>query len=490
MTAINHATIEEEGPYMMATAVENLTAIEQLQELLQAGQVRAALNGGAILVSYSRPVAAVEALDFFGQAQSMYTAAFFWEQAEEHFTLTGGGEALVLEATGAERFDNIERRWQALQGQAIISSLETGRPWGSGPILLGGFAFDAATLAGGQWPGYPDGRMALPEIMLTVRQTSTYLTFNALVEPDTDCEALATRMERQALQLCQPLALPEITAADSLPSTLKIKDVLLAASWQKLVAGAVTAIKTGHFQKVVLARAVRAQAVNTISITTALARLRHNYPGATLFALAQGEHCFLGATPERLVRLCEGEIRTIGLAGSAPRGRDEAEDIRLGQELLDSSKNRHEHAIVVRMLRQALEGICSRIWADEAPQLLKLSNVQHLYTPVLGHLTAPASVLKLVERLHPTPALGGYPRQEALTWLRHNEDLDRGWYAAPVGWVDSRGEGEFVAGIRSALVHGRQATLYAGCGIVAASDPTSEYAESCLKLKPMLTALA
>ena len=145
--------------------------------------------------------------------------------------------------------------------------------------------------------------------------------------------------------------------------------------------------------------------------------------------------------------------------------------------------------VVVRALVEALSETCPRLHYSETPSLLKLGNIQHLCTPITGQLANGHTLLDLVERLHPTPAVGGRPREAALRLIREREGLDRGWYAGPVGWLNAEGEGEFAVALRSALLHGNTATLFAGCGIVADSDPVREYAESRLKLKPMLTAL-
>jgi isochorismate synthase len=161
----------------------------------------------------------------------------------------------------------------------------------------------------------------------------------------------------------------------------------------------------------------------------------------------------------------------------------------LGEQLLASAKDRHEHEVVVRTVVEALGPLCDQLDVGATPSLLKLGNVQHLYTPVTGHLCSACTLLNVVERLHPTPAVGGRPREAALALIREREGFDRGWYGGPVGWIDQRGEGEFAVAIRSALLHGTQATLFAGCGIVADSDPEREYAEAALKLKPMLSAL-
>jgi menaquinone-specific isochorismate synthase len=179
----------------------------------------------------------------------------------------------------------------------------------------------------------------------------------------------------------------------------------------------------------------------------------------------------------------------MALAGSAPRGVTDEEDQRFGAELLHSAKNQGEHQFVVTTIRDALSSLCSRVWVAHAPRLLKLKNIQHLETPIMGNLLPGHSILETIENLHPTPAVGGYPRTPALAALREDEQLDRGWYAGPIGWIGTGGNGEFAVALRSGLVEGNQATLFAGCGIVADSDPESEYQESCLKLQVMLRGL-
>jgi isochorismate synthase len=190
-----------------------------------------------------------------------------------------------------------------------------------------------------------------------------------------------------------------------------------------------------------------------------------------------------------LVRLEGGVVRADCVAGSAPRGGNEIEDDALGARLLNDDKERREHAMVVRGLTGALEDFCSTIEAPAEPSLRKMANVQHLYTPVSAQTEGNRHILELVERLHPTPAVGGLPARRALCLIDRHERFSRGWYAGPIGWMDARGNGEFAVALRSALLNDRRAFLYAGCGIVAGSDPAREYEESQLKLQAMLWAL-
>jgi isochorismate synthase len=179
----------------------------------------------------------------------------------------------------------------------------------------------------------------------------------------------------------------------------------------------------------------------------------------------------------------------MALAGTGPRGATPEEDCALGQRLLADPKERTEHAVVVDAVREGLAEVSTRVVTEAEPRLHKLANVQHLVTPIRAQVQPGRGVLDLVERLHPTPAVGGYPRKRALEVIRQVEELDRGWYAAPLGWVDAQGQGEFVVGLRSALLRGDAATLFAGCGIVADSDPATELAEAGWKLRPILSAL-
>jgi salicylate biosynthesis isochorismate synthase/menaquinone-specific isochorismate synthase len=181
-------------------------------------------------------------------------------------------------------------------------------------------------------------------------------------------------------------------------------------------------------------------------------------------------------------------VETAALAGTAPRGASRAADQAIGEALRDSSKNGAEHAIVVRHLESALAGCCDDVDVAREPVLLRTRTVQHLCTEIRARrrAAAPVSLLELVGRLHPTPAVGGAPRQAALEWLAEHETIDRGWFAGPVGFVQSDGDGEFAVALRSALARGRFATAWAGAGIVARSQPMAEFTETELKLRTVL----
>jgi isochorismate synthase len=273
---------------------------------------------------------------------------------------------------------------------------------------------------------------------------------------------------------------------------LSIHEIRPASEWMEMVANIVGMIQHGAFEKVVLARDIQVRLsdpAEAFDISIALQRLRESYPAAYVFAVQRGERFFMGATPERLVQAQDGQIHTMALAGTTRRGETEEEDVQLGTELLHSEKNNSEHAIVVAMVREALENHCTNVHVSAMPQLLKLKNVQHLKTPIAGELISGRCILDVMADLHPTPAVGGFPSQAALEAIRNTEKLDRGWYAGPLGWVGTSGHGEFAVALRSGLVDGSKATLFAGCGIVSNSDPQAEYEESSLKFQVMLRGL-
>jgi isochorismate synthase len=189
------------------------------------------------------------------------------------------------------------------------------------------------------------------------------------------------------------------------------------------------------------------------------------------------------------MRLAEGRVETASVAGSAARGRSPEEDLELGRRLRESKKEQTEHAFVVRALCDALAPHCDPLEVRESPRLMRLQDIQHLETPIAGRLRARRSILELLGSVHPTPAIAGAPREAALEWLRRNENLDRGWYSGPIGFVDSEGGGEFYAALRSAVLRGGEAQLFAGAGVVNGSDPEAELCETRLKLRAMLTPL-
>lgn len=259
--------------------------------------------------------------------------------------------------------------------------------------------------------------------------------------------------------------------------------------WKAQIVTLQEAMRRGEAEKVVLARTLHLQQEEPWRPEAVFQALWRAYPESHLFFFRfEDERTFLGATPERLVRVENGQLETMALAGSLPRGAEAQEDAILTQRLLTDSRLRLEHQIVVESICRRLEPLAQHIELSEVRPFL-LPNVQHLQVQIRGQLAAEYDVLDAIDALHPTAALGGEPRQAALAWIERLEPFERGWYGAPFGWVDAKGNGDFYVALRCGLLRGKEAQLFAGAGILPQSDPLAEWEETALKFRPMLQAL-
>jgi menaquinone-specific isochorismate synthase len=375
--------------------------------------------------------------------------------------LAGWGEAVrVTLPAGEDRFTAGEKWLRSVFDVAKVD--DRVRVRGSGPVAFGTFTFDASS----------DGSvLVVPRVVLG---------------RDGHGQAWLTTVAESGQALGRPR--PPNTGLVS-PTGLSWQEGSLPGPrWEQAVAEAVAAIKAGGLRKVVLARDVFGTAAEPIDARILLQRLAVRYPGCFTFA-CDG---MIGATPELLVRRADREVSALVLGGTLPRGENPAEDEALGEELLASAKNNEEHAYAVVSIREALAPLCEVLEVETRPALLKFPNLQHLGTRVRGTLAGggtPKSALALAAAMHPPAAVCGTPTGAALDLIRELEHMDRERYAGPVGWMDAEGNGEFGIAIRSAQLSGRTARLFAGCGIVAGSEPAAELAETMVKLQPMRGAL-
>lgn len=259
--------------------------------------------------------------------------------------------------------------------------------------------------------------------------------------------------------------------------------------FKSVVTSALNEIALDKLSKIVIAHTTEIKSTQPFKIVESLSNLRQLHPDCYIFSTSNGEgQYFIGASPERLISVQNRQLVTDALAGSAPRGANNTEDLHLANLLLKNRKEKREHKAVSDFMMDRLRSIGLK--PQQLPlQLLKLSNIQHLWTPIYAHLPADIEPLEIVALLHPTPAVAGVSTEIACEKIRHYEKFDRSLYAAPLGWVDYEGNGEFIVGIRSALISGDRARLYAGAGIVSGSNPNKEFAEVQLKLQSLLKAL-
>ncbi len=470
-----------------------------LLAILQQAVARANQFHKDIIASFTLPMERYEIIQAFtGIRQAGLGEVFFWEQPSEQNALLGIGTETTIETTGRTSAIDAAAQWRVLLQDAVIFSADTAQEldavYGHGPVFFGGFAFDPDNQHTALWSGFPDGLLILPRFLLSYSKNATTLTINILLHAEDDVEQCFHTIDNEThhlLKTIRSVAEIEEMGEDDTKTPLEIQDTLPATMWMQKVAEVAHDIRNGLFEKVVLARSVKVtpQTGTSFEIGIILSRLRQSYPGTYIFAMQRGERFFIGATPERLVQAQNGQIHTMALAGTAPRGTTQAEDEQIGSELLQSKKNGIEHAVVGATVRKALLAHCSTVHVSDTPHLLKLKNVQHLQTPIVAELLPGRCILDVMANLHPTPAVGGFPQEKALATIRRIEQLDRGWYAGPLGWIGAGGHGEFAVALRSGLVAEHEATLFAGCGIVGDSNPQSEYVESYLKLQVMLRGL-
>jgi isochorismate synthase len=463
------------------------TFVERLRELLELGAERSRELKKPILVSLTEECPDLDPLRVFANSASYESERWFWEQPDGDLSMLGIGVGHGVLVPKNRRYNRVDELWREMVADAVIEPAPTADD--HGPVMFSGFSFDPERKLERQWLGYPQGCLMLPMLVLARRGGACTLTSSILMRSSLDPNHIADAIAKRR-RLLLDVATKEIKhqPADQTLSPVEERGADFEA-WSTAVTRAADAVRAGQFEKVVLARPYQVQTERLFDVPGALLRLRETYPGCYIFAVARHSYVFLGASPEQLVRLRDGEVHTACLAGSIRRGEMPEEDAALGQQLLDNPKDQVEHAVVVKAMREALEPVCSELTIPEQPELMTVSNVHHLHTPVVGRMSNGATLFDLVARLHPTPAVGGYPKEEALAFIREIEPFNRGWYASPIGWIDVHGNGEFLVALRSALVRANRATLFAGCGIVDGSDPEQEYAESEVKLRPMLCAL-
>ena len=443
-------------------------------------------SGRPLWLSYTIPWPDVPLLSLLGQVQER--PRFYWSSSAHPVSLVGWGKALELTDWG-------ERRFRAIQSQVEHFStrffpLNPDAPAEVGPRWLGGFSFQSRPIEEPLWQAFPEAYFVLPRLQLASLDGQVWLTINHLVEDASDTTAIQAYFDAclQEVNRLYTTPLSEKKTGKSQPVPFHAS--LSEMTWQAMVAGALQHIQQGSFEKVVLARTLQARLEEPLSIVDILERLAERYPDCYRFMLEpEPGQVFLGASPELLAEVSAPGFRSAALAGTIRRGNTPAEDARLGQALLDSAKDRLEHAIVVRAIQGKLESLAETLEIAPAPTLRRLGNLQHLETAISGQLAPGWGVLDVAAALHPTPALGGWPQQPAQDYLTQAEPFSRGWYAAPIGWVDPWGNGIFAVAIRSGLISRQSVTLFAGAGIVGDSQPVKEWQETGLKFRPLLDAI-
>lgn len=429
-----------------------------------AGAFLDGLAGHRGLASLTLPFAAAAVPGF----PANLPEAFCLARPAEEFSMTGVRAAARVRTRGPGRFLALA---EALAKEGPTWRRSDPAATGLGPRAFLGFAFAPAVPAADL---LPDAELTLPLVLVQRQGAVGAVTFTARLDATADRSSLLARWMDTLTEALAPAALPGPPAQVRRVAAEPEEPV-----WLDRVARAVRDIRAGRLDKVVLTRRIRVAGDRPFDAAAIMDRLAARHETCTLFAFAGNGMTAVGATPERLVSLRHGIVRSDALAGTLP----------LGEPLLRSAKDLHEHRLVTEAILSALRPVCLDLDYPRRPRLLRLSSLQHLWTPVTGRTRPGVTLLDLAARLHPTPAVGGSPYRVAMDWLAREGERRIGWYTGGIGWLTPDGDGDLAVVLRCAALNGDTAILSAGAGIVAGSDPRAELAETELKLSTMLDAL-
>lgn len=411
---------------------------------------------------------------------------FYIERPHDDEAIAGAEAVVQASFDGPGRFGEV----QAFADEILEHTIATGDFSGAftGPHFFTAFAFEDHA---GAESVFPAATVFLPCWQVSKSKGKYGAVANLKIDVDTDLDAAVARVWAAYKKFGAFDYSSEVSNGPvSGQPVLKQRRESAEGAYAQAVTQALDAIHAGDFEKIVLARGIELEADRAWQPLDALNRLRERFGSCFTFSFGGGGgRSFIGATPERLLQIRGGRLLTEAIAGSAPRGKSASEDARHAGALLESEKDLHEHACVRDSILRRLEKVGIEGIPDQGPRLLPLANVQHLHTPIHAQVDDSVHLLDVVSELHPTPAVGGTPRERAVQRIRELEQIDRGLYAGVVGWFNHLNEGEMVVGIRSALIDGDRAKLYAGAGIVEASVPEREAHETELKLHALLDVL-
>lgn len=411
---------------------------------------------------------------------------FYVERAADGEALAGAEAVVEARFSGAGRFAEA----QAFADEILENTIAVGdlnAPF-TGPHFFTAFTFDDEVVGSSD---FTPATIFLPRWQVSRFQGNYGAVANIRVDADAEIDPLVERVWVAYRKFSAFDYVDESTSAlQPIKPTVIEQTQLTSKAYSRVVAEALEDIISGIYEKIVLARGIRLLADTPWQPLGVLNSLRERFNRCFTFSLGVGDgRSFIGASPERLLRVREGQLLTEAIAGSAPRGVTAGEDARFARDLLGSEKDLHEHNCVRDSILRCLDRMGISGETSASPQLLQLANVQHLQSFIKAKVEKKAHLLEIVQKMHPTPAVGGTPREKAVHRIHDLEQIDRGLYAGVIGWFNHLNEGEMVVAIRSALVEGREARLYAGAGIVDGSIPEEEMKETELKLNALINAL-
>lgn len=453
--------------------MKNDPVIEQFSRILQ--EKSRAGEGGKFL-SYRFPL---KVKNFDRLVISLLTTwedVFYFHKPNENIRFIAIGKVFSIRSEGRTRFEELSA------GIADFSPLFVRHFNGTSDIPMPLFVGSMSFFSGHHDPMWRDFRPSdwfVPELILAETQDGITASYQVDLNANAEKKRAVTRLEDFINSLQSGFQEPEDTPGNSLRSP----DDAGKKEWMDKVSAVVDAIRRGAVNKVVLSRRLSIHGVDARGIVREITRAGKSFADSYIFLFKSGDSLFMGISPEKLASFSEGSVHCNAIAGSIARGANDEEDKKLGSELLNSPKNRDEHRIVVDHIKSVLNRHCSSVELDRFPQLKKLSYIQHLYTGAYGVLHPGVSMVRILEDLHPTPAVGGYPLVPALKMIEALEHYDRGLYTGFLGWFDAEGNGDFCVALRSALLVDDTLHAFAGGGIVVDSKPDEEYVETEIKLQ-------
>ncbi|TAF00615.1 MAG: isochorismate synthase [Oscillatoriales cyanobacterium] len=424
----------------------------QLHQLLLDCQQSLTEKDQTKIVSISQEISPVDPLAVLQEIATPDDRHFYFEKRDpivgNSFAIAALDSAIHLTVAGSDRFALAQNFIQSCLARTI--TIGTERLPFSGPHFFCSFAFFDENVATNSY--FPPGTVFLPKWQITRLKDSCIIVANAIINRDINVKIITENIFQRFNKIA---SLNYKTIKNAGKSSICLKQIPMndAAQFKTSVKSALELIESKYFSKIVLSQAVNVIGQTPFSVIDSLNNLRLTYPGCYVFSTSNGKgQNFIGASPERLISIHNNQLIADALAGSAPRGKTEAEDGNLGKDLLNSEKDIREHQAVIDFIVDRLSHLGIHPDFSPLPRLLQLSNIQHLWTPITAKIPPDIHLLKVLAQLHPTPAVAGVPRDIALQQIRGGESCDRSLYAAPLGWIDRTGNGEFAVGIRSALI--------------------------------------
>ena len=446
------------------------------------------------ILSFVRKIPEVDLLAVLQKFAPQDTLRFYWENSSKHEAMVAWGITKSLVVNSRDRFSKTQNFVQNCFKQ-VIQEGDTNLV-GSEARICCSFSFfsqeeanyNNSVIANNS---HPAATIFLPRFQITKNNKNYFLVTNFPLAKTERLKQIKNQLHNK-IKTIDWSKYTKFSSPKKSPIDWNERGLFSPQNSQYFIStvrSALDSIAKNELNKIAIAHAVDIQSQHPFSITDSLSNLRDRHPDCYIFAMGNDRgQDFIGASPERLVSVQNRQLVTDALAGSAPRGKSTSEDVQWANILLKNRKEKREHYAVSDFIIERLRNMGLKPY--QLPlQLLQLSNIQHLWTPIYAHLPKEIKPLEIVAQLHPTPAVAGVPHQIVCEKILHYERFDRALYAAPLGWIDNRDNCEFIVGIRSALIEQNRARLYAGAGIVSGSNPDKEFIEIQLKLQSLLKAL-